>query len=247
MKVIVYISMFLIGFLTFGQSWEDTLSLGKELYTNKAYGKAYDKFISAQQYAPEDLELNNEIACSAYRKGDFETAEKVFQNEYSRTEKSTTKAALAQNLGNAQFKQEKYKEAIESYKQALRIDAKNEAARYNLAEAKRRLSKQLEKQKEQKENQNRQEKQDNQENNNQGDKNNPSKENNQDQNNSKDNTPNKSQNNEGEEKQSTDKLSSKKTERMLDELMKKEMKTKQKIQGSLSGGKNDKVKSGKKW
>ena len=41
------------------------------------------------------------------------------------------------NLGNAQFKQQKYKEALESYKQSLRLNPSDQEAKYNYAYTKR--------------------------------------------------------------------------------------------------------------
>ncbi|MGB0933820.1 MAG: tetratricopeptide repeat protein [Lishizhenia sp.] len=242
MKLIIVITTIFVGFSSFSQSWEDSLRVGKELYKNKEYNKAYDKFISAQQNAPEDIVFNYEIGNSAYRNGDFETAEKVFLNEFNTSENKQKKSILAQNLGNAQFQQKKYEDAIESYKKALRLDTKNEAARYNLAEAKRRLIKQQETEQKQQNSQEKKDQEDHTETNKEKDK-----EDGGNQNNSNENRPNKSNNEKQELNQTRDKLSSKKTERMLDELMEKEIKTKQKIQGSLSGEKNSEVKSGKKW
>ena len=43
------------------------------------------------------------------------------------------------NLGNAQFKQQKYKEALESYKQSLRLNPADQQAKYNYAYTKRLL------------------------------------------------------------------------------------------------------------
>ena len=43
------------------------------------------------------------------------------------------------NLGNAQFKQQKYQEALESYKQSLRLNPSDMEAKYNYAYTKRLL------------------------------------------------------------------------------------------------------------
>lgn len=43
------------------------------------------------------------------------------------------------NLGNAQFKQEKYPEALESYKNSLRMNPADQEAKYNYAYTKRLL------------------------------------------------------------------------------------------------------------
>lgn len=248
MKFLILITSFLLSIVLQAQSWRDTLELGKKLYAEQKYDQAYEKFVTAQRYAPEELNFNKEIGNSAYKKGDFETAEKAFQKEFMETENLEEKATQAHNLGNSQFKQKRYSEAIESYKQALRNDPNNSAARYNLAEAKRRLQKQKEEQQKQNQNQENQEqqKEDKQDSkkNKEGNKNEDKQ-----QHEDSENENNQQNNNNGnkQEQKNADKLSSKKTERMLDELMKKEMKTKRKVQGSATGGKSEQVKSGKRW
>ncbi len=51
----------------------------------------------------------------------------------------TERAEAFYNLGNAQFKQQKYQEALESYKQSLRLNPSDMEAKYNYAYTKRLL------------------------------------------------------------------------------------------------------------
>ncbi len=52
------------------------------------------------------------------------------------------------NLGDAQFRQEKYREALESYKQSLRLNPADAEAKYNYAYTKRLLEQQEQQQQE---------------------------------------------------------------------------------------------------
>lgn len=79
------------------------------------------------------------------------------------------KASAFYNLGNAFFKKDKFKEAVEAYKRALALDPRDQRAKWNLEIALRKQKDQNEKdeknkqsQKDQKQDQNKQDKQDKQ-------------------------------------------------------------------------------------
>lgn len=231
------------------QDWRDSLRAARQAYNQGQFNEAQRKFNAAQQLAPGDVDLTKDIGTSAYRNSDYKTAEDAFLSSARKTDDLDARARKFHNAGNAQMKQKNYKEAIQSYKEALRANPSNEETRYNLAEAQRRLKKDQEQQQEQ----NQQENQQNQDDqNDQGDgqsndgQNQQSDQNNQSdsQNQNQQNNQNSSSNQSGSDQQ---KLSDKKTERMLDELMKKEMETKRRMQGMGSGADKEEVKSGKRW
>jgi len=234
------------------QSWEDSLQKGKQLYKEGKYPQAYATLLEAQKIAPEGVDLSKDIGNAAYRSGDYKTAKSAFKSAAAAEESEMKRAQKWHNVGNSQMKEKDYAGAVESYKNALRADPSNDKTRYNLAEAKRRLKKQQEE--EQKKNQDDQKNQDQNQNENQDQKqdqnnqkqdsqNGDQKDNNQDQQNQ-----NNSQNSGDQSSQAnSQKLSNKKTDRMLEELLKKEMETKRKVRGVNSEGKNEEVKSGKKW
>lgn len=252
-RLLLILSVLLVAGSACAQSWRDSLKYGKQMYEEGKYKEAYESLVQAQKLAPEGVDLSKDIGNAAYRNGDYEMAEKAFRSVASNAENPGQSSKHWHNVGNTQLKQKDYQSAIESYKQALREDPDNEDARYNLAEAKRRLKKQ---QQEQKKNQDQQKDQQQQENQDQqkGDdqqKEGQSKDQNQkDQKDAQKQSQNQSQNSDqqngsGNQKQS-EKLSSKKTERMLDELLKKEMGTKRKAVGTKSSS-SEEVKSGKEW
>lgn len=226
------------------QSWEDSLQKGKKLYKEGKYPQAYETLLEAQKIAPEGVDLSKDIGNAAYRSGDYKTAKSAFKSAAAAEESDMNRAQKWHNVGNSEMKEKDYAGAVESYKNALRADPSNDKTRYNLAEAKRRLKKQQEQ--EQKENQDQNQSQDQQQgqdNQKQDSQNGDQNENNQDQQNQ-----NNSQNSGDQSSEAnSQKLSNKKTDRMLEELLKKEMETKRKVRGVNSEGKNEEVKSGKKW
>jgi tetratricopeptide (TPR) repeat protein len=232
--------------LSWAQNWRDSLSAAHSAYSEGKFKEAHEKFISAQRLAPEGIDLSKDIGTAAYRKGDYASAEKAFHSAANKSETADERARKWHNIGNAQMKQKNYQSAMDSYKQALRENPTDDKTRYNLAEAKRRLKKQQEEQQKQQNNQDNKDKQDQKNQNEQNQQNSSDKNS---QNDSSDKQNQQNQNGQGGLPSSSEdqKLSSKKTERILDELMKKEMETKRRVHGLGSGGQQEQVKSGKRW
>lgn len=242
----------LTGFAA-GQSWEDSLRIGKKLYQEKQFDKAYRTLLEAQKLAPSTVDLSQDIGNAAYRSQDYDMAEKAFRSAASKSDDQSHNAKSWHNVGNSQMKSKNYQAAVESYKQSLRKDPTDEKTRYNLAEAQRRVKVQQEQEQKQQEQ--------NQENQKEGDQNeesNPSesdqedqnKENQGEQNQDQKQNPKGQQGGNPDQKSNTEpesKLSDRKTERMLEDLLKQEMQTKKKVQGVESGNNQEQIKSGKRW
>jgi tetratricopeptide (TPR) repeat protein len=246
-SVALVVVCWLLSFELSAQEWRDSLRSARESYQKGQFNEAQRKFHSAQQLAPGDVDLTKDIGTSAYRNSDYKTAEEAFVAAAKKTEDPAARARKFHNAGNAQMKQKNYQAAVDSYKQALRANPNSEDTRYNLAEAQRRLKKDQQNQENQ--NQDQQDQQNQNQQNNQGD----GQPNEGKQNDSSNSSPQQNeQNNSGGQSSGGDaeaaqKLSDKKTERMLDDLMKKEMETKRRMQGMGSGADKEEVKSGKKW
>lgn len=253
MKAVVYILLLLTGSSAYAQSWRDTLTAARKSYLTKDYERSYRLYRSATKLAPKEIDLSDEVAQSAYKAGKYAEAEKIYGQSSSNKGSATQKGMISRQIGNAQMKQEKYGEAIESYKESLRNNPKDEYSRYNLAEAMRRQKAKQDKQQQQsKQPQSGQQPQDpkNQDKQNntsgnqdqQGKQNKPEQEKQQDQSGQQSGGSQQAQQRAGEGKS---KLSDKKTERMLDDLMKQEMQTKRRFEGMKS---TVRVKrSGKDW
>ncbi len=257
MKTVIYILLLLIFSPELvGQEWRDTLMEARKSYTQHNYDKSFRLYRSAKKLAPKEIDLSDEVAQSAYKAGKYEQAEKIYGQSSSMKGSPNQRGSIHRQVGNAQMKQQKYTEAIESYKESLRNNPEDEYARYNLAEAIRKLKKQQQQQDQSNKNKKDPKDQDNP----QDGKNQPEQKDGQKKN---DQPEQKKSGQEGEQnqpqrqpseqsseqknssRQKKTKLSDKKTERMLDDLMKMEMETKKKFEGVKSTG--TVKKSGKDW
>ena len=247
--------------ISFGQdedAWRDSLILARKAYENKNYAEALKRYESAQKIAPDDIDLSDEMAQSAYKARDFERAEKIYQQGSGTKMSKRERADAMHNMGNAQMRQENYEGAIESYKEALRLNPNDEETRYNLSKAIRKVKAQRtppppppqdqNDPQDQDQNQNNggdQQKQGNQGDQQQGkgDKDQQNKGNNESK-----NQQNKNQSSGGggnSSDSSEGKLPNQMVERRLDEISKKEAETKRSMMGLGAGGRAS--KSGKDW
>ena len=229
MKSIVVVLFTVFAFQGFAQQWVDSLKVARTAYKNKEYDKANRYYRSAQNLAPKDVDLSEEIAQSTYRSRDFDNAEKVYQQAASEKKDKLEKAKMQHNLGNTRMKKKDYSGAIEAYKDALRNNPNDEETQYNLSEAIRQ-KKQQEDKKNNQQNQNGK---------------NPS----QNQNNSGSNNSNNSgggSTSSKNDKKSSGSLPNKQADKMLDNLTRQEADTRRRIS---SGSKNEenKSKSDKNW
>ena len=229
MKSIIVVLFTVFAFQGFAQQWVDSLKVARTAYKNKEYDKANRYYRSAQNLAPKDVDLSEEIAQSTYRSRDFDNAEKVYQQTASEKKDKLEKAKMQHNLGNTRMKKKDYSGAIEAYKDALRNNPNDEETQYNLSEAIRQ-KKQQEDKKNNQQNQNGK---------------NPS----QNQNNSGSNNSNNSgggSTSSKNDKKSSGSLPNKQADKLLDNLTKQEANTRRRIS---SGSKNEenKSKSGKNW
>jgi Ca-activated chloride channel homolog len=231
MKVIFMgILFFTSSIFAFGQNWLDTIQSARNQYKKENYKEALRLYQSAQKIAPKGIDLSDEIGQSAYKSREFDKAEKVFRESSSSKGTIEQKAKTYHNLGNSKMQQKNYSDAIEAYKESLRNNPYDEETRYNLAEAMR-------KQENQKKEQNQK---------NQNEKNNQDKDNGKDDSNEKkDSNQSNDSKNKNENQENKSQLADKKTDRILDDLMKKEIQTKKKIDAS-KGEKSTKT-SGKDW
>ncbi len=240
MKVILYIGFILYGFAVFGQEWRDSLDIARDAYKKEEYSKALKYYESAQKKAPENIDLSDEMAQSAYKAREFETAEKIYQQSSNSKKSAQQKADNYHNLGNARMKKKDYQGAVDAYKESLRANPNDDNTRYNLSEAIRQLKNQQQQEQKQQNQQNQNQQQQNQQN---------QQQQNQQQQNQKNEQKNQNgqpQNSDGSPKENgKGQLPNKTVDKMLDKLTKDEAETKRKVNGT--NGKNSTTSSGKDW
>ena len=173
---------------------------GNRQFGRERYERSVDSYTRALEAAPGCFEAGYNLSNALFRSERYDKAEQTLKNfvtDSTRTAKERADAYY--NLGNTQFMQQKLQEALESYRNSLRLNPEDMEAKYNYAYTK----KLLEQQQQQQQNQENQENQDNkeQQQNQQGqnDQNNQDSQENQDKN--KDNQEQNDQNNKPDQDQ----------------------------------------------
>lgn len=216
---------------------------GNRQYERGDYDNSIDNYSRALRYDPKSFEAKFNTANVQFRRAfadsvqlDVKMIEKAEQTLRKLAQDSTRtdieRADVAYNLGNSLFMQQKFKEALTSYRDAMRLNPDDQEAKYNYALTKEMLKQQQQQQ------QNQQQQQDqNQDNQNQEQKQNQDnqqdKQDKEDQQNKED-----KQNQQPNEQQ----ISEQEQQAMLEAIQAQEDKTQEKLKEKqgviIRGGKN---------
>lgn len=132
---------------------------GTEEYESNKFNEAEIDFRKALEKNPSSAVSQYNLGNSLYKQNNFEESVKAWSHLANRSDLSPqTSAHIWHNMGNAFMKSKKYNEAIEAYKNALRLNPKDDDTRYNLSYA-LRMAKKQEHQQNQQQNQQEQEQQ----------------------------------------------------------------------------------------
>ena len=253
MKVVLIFALLILSQSAFGQddSWRDSLDVARQAYNSKNYAKALKYYESAQKKAPDNIDLSDEMAQSAYKACEFEKAEKIYQQSSGSKKNKAQRSDSFHNLGNSRMQQEDYAGAVDAYKESLRNNPKDDRTRYNLSEAIRRLKDQERKNPPQDPNEPQdpndpQDPQDPEDGNDGEEKEGGDQNSDQDgQGDEKKDHKNGTSGSNGSKKDGEGQLPNQMIERTLDNLARKEAETKQRMRGGGKAGKPS--KSGKDW
>ncbi len=224
------------------QEWRDSLDAARKAYKEEKYLDALRYYKSAQKNAPENIEFSDEIGQTAYKARQFDIAEKIYRQNASNKLSKQEKANNWHNAGNALMKKQNYSDAVEAYKESLRLNPADEETRYNLSEAIRQI-KQAEKKQ-----QNRNKQNSNQQHQNQGQQGSQGEQDDKQQkgNQEKGNQgQNNNSDNQDSQNDSQGQLTDQSVEKLLDKLTKEESETKRRL--APGGNKSKGNKSGKDW
>lgn len=162
---------------------------GNRLYNRGDYAASIARYEQALAADPASFEATYDLGNALCKAEMYDQAEERLARAVADTLRTENERAEAYyNLGNAQFRQQKYREALASYRQSLRLNPSDMEAKYNYAYTKRLLDQN------QDQNQNQNQNQDQNQDRNGGD--NQQQNQNQDQNNNDQNQNNDDQNKE---------------------------------------------------
>lgn len=223
------------------------LRKGNKLFNTEDYKGAAENYAKSAAFAPQSFEAAYNLSNALQKSELFDKSEEVMTQILADSLlNDMDKADALFNLGNAQFHQKKFKEALESYKSTMRINPADTMAKYNYAYTKLMMQQQED---QDQENQDQNQDQDNQDQDNQDkdqdqnqDQENKDDQGDQDQNQDQNDDSEKEQPNEPQQNESG--ISPQQQQQILDAIQAQEDKTQDKLkekQGEgiiIPGGKN---------
>ncbi len=216
---------------------------GNRSYHKGDYQKAVERYTQALTYAPGSFEGTYNLGSALCKAEMFDKAEQTMARAAADTLRTDEERAQAfYNLGNAQFLQKKYKEALESYRRSLLLDPADMEAKYNYAYTKKLLDENENQNSENNNNQQQDKNQQEQSQDNNQEQQDSDKEEQDGQQDPSESDQNDKNNNEGQEQPVPSGISEQEQQQMLDAIQAQEDKTQEKLkekQGVIvRGGKN---------
>ena len=155
MKNLLLIISFLICSSSIAQNKKSFLRNGNELYADSSYNKAEIQYRKSLAKDQDYFNASFNLADAIYKQERYDEASALFNALEDNAPSKNDLAKVYHNLGNSLVKEQKLKEAINAYKNALRINPDDDDTRHNLALSTRMKQNQenQENQEEQKENQ----------------------------------------------------------------------------------------------
>lgn len=151
MKKILTISILLFSFSVASAQKENALiAKGNEAYRQKQFGDAAKYYQQALEQSPGNTTAAFNLGNALYRSQQMDGAEKAFDNSIKVSKGKNVRGDSWYNKGVTFTNEKKLQESIDAYKEALRINPTDSAARENLQRA---LNEQKKQQQEQPKNQ----------------------------------------------------------------------------------------------
>lgn len=205
------------------QSDKQQLRKGNRSYNKENFEQAAQSYRDALEKNPLNDKASFNLGNSMFRQNNLEEALQYFRSTAEMTRDRNREGRALYNAGNSLLEAGKFGESIPYYQRALRIDSKDEDARYNLAYALRMMQQQNNK-KQNDQNQNKDKQKDNQQ---QGS--NDQQQNKDEQQQNQNNQQQASDNNQQQTKNRQPQLSKEEAERLLQALTNEEKRTIDKV------------------
>lgn len=126
---------------------------GDRQYQDAHYREAEEAYRQAAQKKQNDPIVRYNTGNAIYQQGNYAASENYFDQTAREAKDPGMRADAFHNLGNAYFKQQKFKEAIDAYQSSLRLRPGDPDTKVNLQMAKKKWQKQQQEQQKQQEQQ----------------------------------------------------------------------------------------------
>ena len=127
--LLITLAPFLLGFSFFSTLKNEE---GNKLYKKGQVGKAKNAYLSALKSQPQSPEIAFNLGNAYYKEESFEDSLKSYRAAAKDESSPSLQSKAFYNLGNSLFRSQELDKAAEFYKQALRLNPKDEDAKYNL-------------------------------------------------------------------------------------------------------------------
>ncbi|MBT6964918.1 MAG: tetratricopeptide repeat protein [Flavobacteriales bacterium] len=158
MKNTLFLLSLLMCITSFAQNKKSFLRDGNELYTDSSYNDAEMQYRKSLEKDQDYFNASFNLADAVYKQERYEESSALFDALIDNAPTENDLAKVYHNLGNSLTQEQKLEEAIEAYKNALRINPNDAETRHNLALSKKQ--KQEQEQQEEKKEENKEEKKD---------------------------------------------------------------------------------------
>lgn len=108
---------------------------GVDLYKKGKYVDSEVEFKKGLEKSPGNFQGNFNLGDSYYKQGNYEDALKHYQEALSKASTNDLKAKVYHNIGNTLLKDQKIKQSIAAYTDALKLNPDDESTKYNLSYA----------------------------------------------------------------------------------------------------------------
>ena len=214
--------MFIFPYNSIGQNKKKLIKEGNKLYNDSSYNMAEMKYRKSLEKDQNYFNAAFNLADAVYKQERYGEASSFFESLKDNARNDLDLAHINHNLGNSLLKEGKLNEAIDAYKNSLRLNSNDDDTRYNLAYAQK-----MKQQQEQQQNKNQDKDQDK-------DQDKEERQNQEEQKNDNDKNP-----------QQKDEMSKEDAEKMLEALLQKEKELQEKLQKKKVKG--QKIKILKDW
>jgi tetratricopeptide (TPR) repeat protein len=133
MKNILLLLSFLISFSSTAQTKKSFLREGNKLYADSSYNEAEIQFRKSLEKDQDYFNASFNLADAIYKQERYDEASGLFNALKNNTANEIDLAKIYHNLGNSLAKEKKIEDAINAYKDALRINPNDNDTRHNLA------------------------------------------------------------------------------------------------------------------
>ncbi len=258
-RLLLINTLLLVPVAVWGQKERADIRQGNRAYYEGKYPEAEVGYKRAIEKNINSYEANFNLAGALYKQGRYDDAAATYGKLAQDGTDAQRQAATYYNMGNTYVKQRKLDEAIEAYKNALRLVPEDKEAKFNLAYAKKLKQEEEKKNKDNQDNQNQNQDQNGgggggQDNNNDQNKNNdPNRDKDKNQNpdqNKGDGDPDKNRdrnkdNQSGQQPRQQPSASRDESERLLRAIQASEDNTKKKVDAEKAAAAG--VRGGKQW